>query len=81
MSTFDKMANAFTKAEKSMQISKIGVGGYDVDHGTGKPAMGAVHKPQTPAQHASAKKAGAASAAKRKASAALGGGRGKVFGF
>lgn len=79
MSDFDKMANAFTKAEKSMQISKIGTGGYDVDHAM-KPI--GVHKPQSPAQHASVKKAGAASASKRKAGAGLGGNpRGKVFGF
>jgi hypothetical protein len=61
-------ANAFTKAEKNLQLTGPGVGGYDLDHSSVRPLGG---KMQTPAQHASVKKAAAVSVAKRQAGKVL----------
>lgn len=57
---------AFTAAENNMKIDKIGNGSFKLDlHGpSSHPRSGRI---QTPAQHASVKKAAAASVAKRKA--------------
>jgi hypothetical protein len=58
--------NAFAKAESGMKIDKIGNGSFAFDlHGpSSRPRSGRI---QTPAQHASVKKAAAASVAKRRA--------------
>jgi hypothetical protein len=60
---------AFSKAESGMKIDKVGNGSFAFDlHGpsTAKPSSGRI---QTPAQHASVKKAAAASVSKRRARA------------
>ena len=58
--------DAFAAAERNMKIDKAGNGSFGFDlHG---PSMRSKSgRVQTPAQHAAVKKAGAASAAKRKA--------------
>lgn len=58
--------DAFSRAEKNMQIDKIGNGSFAFDlHGPSSHNKSG--RPQTPAQHASVKKAAAASVAKRRA--------------
>lgn len=79
--SFDSIANSFHKAEQGMGGSNVMGGRYELDQSGTKPMLG-IKRPQSPAQHASVKKAGAASASKRKAGAGFGGKAGnKVFGF
>jgi hypothetical protein len=61
------LADAFHKMETGLTIDKVGNGGYDLAQTSLKP----LGKPQSPAQHASVKKAALASAASRKAKAGL----------
>lgn len=61
--------NAFAKAESNMKLTPAGNGGFEFDlHGPAKLGKLASGKVQSPAQHASVKKAAAASVAKRRGS-------------
>lgn len=60
--------DAFSKAESGMKIDKIGNGSFGFDaHGPEAGFKGNSGRIQSPAQHASVKKAAAASVAKRRA--------------
>jgi hypothetical protein len=61
------LADAFHKMESGLAVDSVGNGGYDLAHTSLKP----MSKPQSPAQHASVKKAALASAASRKAKAGI----------
>lgn len=59
---------AFSAAESGMKIDKIGNGSFKMDlHGPSLSSHPRSGRIQTPAQHASVKKAAAASVAKRRA--------------
>jgi hypothetical protein len=62
------LADAFTKAENSLKLDAVGNGSYGMNHDSLGPigTKGHSGRVQSPAQHASVKKAAAASVARRR---------------
>lgn len=69
-SPFGGLQDGFSAAEGSMTLTPQGSGGYDLDPMNLSP-KGKSNRPQSAAQHASVKKAAAASRTKRKIAAGL----------